>query len=488
MTAAPAGPAGPHSSARSPSMDACRLVDTDTPLFFHSATHRYVENTKHLLAQESQPRLSPQESQPSLSPQESQPSLSPLTPAGKGPLATVCWKCGGSGSVRVKGVKTVRGPKVVTEGGAGATVDGKTAVAPQPRRSPAAMKPCAPCKGTGHQLEPSNGASKKQKPAVRPFKALEGWTMRGPAPRGNVESAATGRDGGDWAPRPGEMLTSLAGGWMIYQLCDQHRYTTDDVCTAAIALRVVGALAASREFQSQPTPIKYLDIGTGLGSVLGMVTWGLLADHSSTTHLVRAAGIEAQTTHVQLALRTAAYNGTVPLTTIIHGDLRDLAAGSLVPPDGPNSYDLVTGTPPYFPTTHGSLPTHPQRGMCSFELRGGIETYMQAAAKALTRDNPEARFVVCQTGREIPRTEHAASEVGFKVVQRWDVYGRSKDSNSRNFPLFCVFVCSWKGDDGEASYERPTYPVHLLHVRDETGNFSPMMRQLMFAVGKPVIL
>ena len=33
------------------------------------------------------------------------------------------------------------------------------------------------------------------------------------------------------------------------------------------------------------------------------------------------------------------------------------------------SFDLVTGTPPYFPSTNGALPMDPGRGQCAFECR-----------------------------------------------------------------------------------------------------------------------
>ncbi|KAJ3015207.1 hypothetical protein HKX48_004716 [Thoreauomyces humboldtii] len=363
----------------------------------------------------------------------------------------VCWKCGGSGSLLVKKTRSTR-PR------------GTSSTSPRVR-IPAGSRDCGPCSGTGRK-PPSKLGPPKKKPSVRMFKPTSGWEPRGPKSRGSPHDP-------EWAPGQGEMLISLAGHWGLYQLESAHRTTSDDVLTAAIALDHVTKLYETEV----KIPVRYLDIGTGLGSVLGMVSWGLLSDHTSRISLKAAAGIEAQTTHVMLARRTASYNDTLTHTTIVHGDLRDLAAGNLDILPGPrNSYDIVTGTPPYFPATHGSLPTDPSRGMCAFELRGGIEVYMEAAVIALARQ-ARSRFVLCQTGREIPRTERAARDVGLDVLARWDIWGRT--NHGGHVPLFCVFVCGW------AEFGETVEAPRTVCVRDDEGQFTSEMLRLMDLVGKP---
>ena len=40
----------------------------------------------------------------------------------------------------------------------------------------------------------------------------------------------------------GEMLCGLSGQWLIYQRVNGHRYSTDDVCTAYVAIKELDSL------------------------------------------------------------------------------------------------------------------------------------------------------------------------------------------------------------------------------------------------------
>ena len=69
------------------------------------------------------------------------------------------------------------------------------------------------------------------------------------------------------------------------------------------------------------------------------------------------------------------------------GDFREPAVtGDL------GTFDLITGTPPYFPPGTGLESDHVQRGPCRFEHRGGVEAYCDAAAP---RCWPRARRWCC---------------------------------------------------------------------------------------------
>ena len=98
------------------------------------------------------------------------------------------------------------------------------------------------------------------------------------------------------------------------------------------------------------------------------------------------------------------------------------------------SFDIVTGTPPYFPSKNGALPLDAGRGQCAFECRGGIEAYIRACTLNIS-SKPFARFIVCQTYLEVRRTEESASVCGMVICKRLDVYGREGQCS----PLFCVF-------------------------------------------------
>ena len=119
---------------------------------------------------------------------------------------------------------------------------------------------------------------------------------------------------------------------------------------------------------------------------------------------------------------------------IRQGDLAQYAEGNLDLNDLDLKFNIVTGTPPYFPSKNGALPLDAGRGQCAFECRGGIEVYIETCSKLMS-DHPASRFFVCQTYLEVKRTERSATKNGMKIIKRLDVYGKVglKD------PLFCVF-------------------------------------------------
>ena len=337
-----------------------------------------------------------------------------------------CWKCSGSGFKTLK-IKSDRSSRRVS-----------------------ASVPCGACKGSGKRSLKSKPQIKN---ALRPFRPLYDWNPSGPLAAFTISDPHV-------APKENEMLCSLSGHWCIYQLIDGHRFTTDDVLTAACAVRSV--------LDHNLTPKNYIDLGTGLGSVLLMVSWKL---HDS---LESAHGLEAQSTHLKLAERSILFNDCQDLVHLHHGDLRTLQdVKSLTP----NSFDLLTGTPPYFPPSEGILPTVSARGMCSFELRGGIEVYFEAAAFLMAQSST-SRFIVCQTSIEIKRTEIAAEAVGMHVIERWDVYGKK----GRGSPLFSVFSCCWESEVIKMEESK----VVDIYVRDTDDRYTLEMIELMKLLGKPI--
>ena len=92
----------------------------------------------------------------------------------------------------------------------------------------------------------------------------------------------------------------------------------------------------------------------------------------------RFVTIEAQDESVRLARKSAAYNGSSRRYEIRHGDFRDPARSA---PD--ERFDLVLGSPPYFPLGTGIEGDHPQKVACRFELRGDIADYARVAAAHL---------------------------------------------------------------------------------------------------------
>lgn len=200
---------------------------------------------------------------------------------------------------------------------------------------------------------------------------------------------------------------AIAGDWRIWQRRRGHRYSLDDVATAAVAAR------------SRPEATSYLDLGCGVGSVLLMVSYRLGSQ-------ARIAAVEAQAMSVELARRNLARNGLAERVALVHGDLRDrdLSLG------GP--YALITGTPPYLPPGSGSPSPDPQRTYARLEMRGGIEDYLAAAARWLA---PGGLFVACCDARRPERAIEGAEAAGLHPVRRQDVVPRA----GRKGALFTVW-------------------------------------------------
>jgi len=202
----------------------------------------------------------------------------------------------------------------------------------------------------------------------------------------------------------------LIGNWRIYQRAKGHKTSTDDVLTAWLACR---SMAGDR-------PQRYLDLGCGIGSVLLMTCHVLRPDY--------ALGVEAQ---VQSAAMAAASIRQLPdeeNIEIRHGDFR-----SAMGEKASRSFDLVTGSPPYFPLGTGVLPEDYQRTACRFELRGGVEAYFQAAKRAMTDDG---KFVLVFQTEWDKRVLAAAQDSGLHLQQRADVSMRS----DREGPFLSVYV------------------------------------------------
>ena len=179
----------------------------------------------------------------------------------------------------------------------------------------------------------------------------------------------------------------LIGDWYIYQRTGGHRTSTDDVLTAWHATR------------DSSRPRRYLDLGCGIGSVLLMVVHRLRPE--------RSLGIEAQPQSVLMARRSIAeLPEDAPEVRVEESDFREHDFGD-------ERFDLITGSPPYFPLGTGVLPQDPQRLACRFETRGGVEGYCSTAAKVLADDG--RLHLVFQTEWDA-RVQDAAREAGLRIV------------------------------------------------------------------------
>ena len=229
-------------------------------------------------------------------------------------------------------------------------------------------------------------------------------------------------------------IDALTAGWSIAQRKKGHRHSTDDLLTGWYAGEVVAS------------PRKILDLGAGLGSV------GLIALWRSPPDATLVA-IEAQEVSFGLLQQNIARNGLGDRVRAIHGDLREVRLDE--------TFDLVTGSPPYWDVSEGVMPADPQKAHARFELRGDIRDYAVAARAALDEGG---RFVFCFPTVQRLRAEAACADAELVVIRARDVIPRAGAA-----PLFTLFACR-RAEDGTEGFHQE--PPHV--VRDETGTPTAM--------------
>ena len=271
---------------------------------------------------------------------------------------------------------------------------------------------------------------------IRTARRPAGWIAPGPAPAG-----AQGR--ADLEPAEDEDLCLLTGDWRIFQKQVGHRWSLDDLVTAWVATRRRDPARA----------IRALDLGCGLGRVLLMVGWKL-------PHAV-GWGIEAQPDRAAMGRRSISYNGADARCRILDGDLRALSLGA-------ERFELVTGTPPYFPRGTGTESEKPHALACRFEVRGGVEEYLETAQRWLA---PGGEIVVCTAALERERVTHACSELGLGVVEHWDVIPRE----GKDVLVMIDVLVSAPADVTQ----------HTLTVRNRAGAWTEAFRAVRTVMGIP---
>lgn len=194
----------------------------------------------------------------------------------------------------------------------------------------------------------------------------------------------------------------------VYQRKKGHRFSSDDIATAYVA------------HAAAPDARRVLDLGCGLGSVLLCLAWKLPQ--------AELWGVEAQSMSFELLQRNVARSGFAGRIQVRHGDLRDreLLAGF------GGAFDLISGTPPYFPPEAALEAEDEQRAYARIEYRGGVEAYISAGAQLLA---PNGALVVCGDARALQRTTSACDGEGLSLHSRWDVVARAG-----LLPLFSIWT------------------------------------------------
>lgn len=201
---------------------------------------------------------------------------------------------------------------------------------------------------------------------------------------------------------------ALTRDFRILQRAKGHRYSSDDLSTAYLA------------WHARPSAKSVLDLGCGIGSVLLHLAWKMPD--------AKLVGVEAQAISFALLERNVARAGVGDRVTVHHGDLRDEPVIAKLGRD----FDLITGTPPYFPPGSVLDAKDEQRAYARIEYRGGIEAYLATAARVLSATGV---MVACTDARAADRVARGAEAAKLFVHARCEVVPRAGER-----PLFSIWT------------------------------------------------
>jgi len=270
----------------------------------------------------------------------------------------------------------------------------------------------------------------------------KGWTRPGAVPPGGLEA------------EPGETLDHLCGHFRLFQYAKGHRFSSDDLLTAWF-----GTVCC-------PQARRIADLGSGIGSVGMTAAWRCPGAQVVT--------VEAQEISVALARKSAAYNGVLDRYRITLGDLRDPGLFRDEPP-----FDLVLGSPPYWPVGTRVQATHPQAVPARLEVRGDIGDYALAAARILA---PGGVFACVFPLDQIARAERAYAEAGILLLHRQDVLFKEGD------PYGIGLFAGTRKTDLPPGFQEAAQLPHLptpITVRRRDGSVDPSIALVRLSMGFP---
>jgi tRNA1Val (adenine37-N6)-methyltransferase len=270
---------------------------------------------------------------------------------------------------------------------------------------------------------------------------FKGWTKPGPRPAPVA----------DLVVEANESLDAISGYFRIFQLKKGHRFSTDDVLTAWYGTTWC------------PRAERVLDLGSGIGSVGMIAAWRLPGAQFVT--------IEAQEESVHLARKSARFNDLEKHYEIRFGDFRD---ESILRAE--EKFDLVLGSPPYFPLGSGVEGDHPQKVACRFEMRGDIRDYCCVAARALV---PAGWFACVFPTEQLDRVQAAAEAAALCIVRRRPIVLREGEA-----PLLNVFAMT-PSRDLPAQFRAQTWVEPALVIRARDGSIHPEYAAVKLAIGFP---
>jgi tRNA1Val (adenine37-N6)-methyltransferase len=272
--------------------------------------------------------------------------------------------------------------------------------------------------------------------------SFKGWTRPGPMPPGGVEVGS------------GETLDGLCGHWRIFQLKKGNRFSTDDLVTAWYGTTWC------------PRAGRIADLGSGIGSVALLAAWRC---PGAVVHTV-----EAQEESLRLARKSIRYNGQEDRVLPRLGDLRD--------PDlfvGEAPFDLVTGTPPYWPERDRLPAAHPQSVPARLEVRGSIADYALAAARLLA---PGGIFACVFPNDQRDRALKALRDADLLCLHRREFV--FKEGEPYGLDVFAAVRRRDLPEAFETLAQCPEVETPIL-IRRADGRVAPGITRVRLAVGFP---
>ncbi len=277
-----------------------------------------------------------------------------------------------------------------------------------------------------------------------PSTHFKGWAKPGPIPPGPESGVCAEAE---------ESLDALSGHFRLLQLQSGHRFSSDDI------------LAAWYGTSWCPSASTGLDLGSGIGTVGMIAAWRLPGSRWVT--------IEAQTESVALARRSARYNGLEARYDIREGDLRDPAVLR-----AEERFDLILGSPPYFPPGTGLTSEHPQKVACRFELRGDVQDYCATGARHLASGGFMA-LVFPDAADQAKRVFAGAAAAGLTVVRRRPVIFREGE------PALIGLFGLMRSSDLPEWMRGQTWTEPALTIRTREGQIHPEYSAVKLAIGFP---
>ena len=290
--------------------------------------------------------------------------------------------------------------------------------------------------------------AKRPNKDISPKTHFRGYAIPGPT--------VSGHDSQDPNLRldEGETLDVLCGHLRIFQLRQGHRYSTDDLLTAWYGTTWC------------PSAHTILDLGSGIGTVAMVAGWRLPGAQVVT--------IEAQSQSVRLARKSVQWNDLQDRFDIREGDLRDPTILS-----EHDMFDLILGSPPYFPLGTGVEGDHPQKVACRFEVRGTIADYCQTAAKHLANGGTFACVFPITPTEQAERVLEAAQAAGLTIIRQRPITLREDEPS-----LLGLFLLMRRQDLPETLLDQTWHEPPLI-IRRQDGTVHPEYAAVKLSFGFP---